>query len=91
MEIDLREPWSESAAIFVENPDDKLRDKWEIKAGALDYSAYHPNYKGLYLVSGTERKLRFTRDGCLISYENPRRGCAMVTTDSTGMFTVPEK
>lgn len=67
-EISRREPWAATAAIFVTNPGENSRLWWNVRAGAVDYSAYHPAYKGTYFVSGTERELRFTRDGCLIGY-----------------------
>ncbi|MEO7098920.1 MAG: hypothetical protein ABI162_06130 [Luteolibacter sp.] len=91
-EINLREPWSRSAAVFVKNADDYSRSIWKVRAGALDYSAYYPVYKGIYLVPGTERELRFTREGCLIGYDIVGSGCpTAVTTGSTEMLSTPEK
>ncbi len=80
-EINQREPWGATAAVFVTNPGENYRVNWKVKAGAVDYSAYHPAYKGTYFVSGTERELRFTRDGCLIGYEYAGSRCPM--PDST--------
>ena len=91
-EISLREPWSRSAAVFVKNADDYSRSIWKVRAGALDYSAYYPVYKGVYLIPGTERELRFTREGCLIGYDTVAHGCSTaITTDSTGILSAPEK
>ena len=90
-EIDRREPWSGTAAIFVKNAGDYSRSVWKVRAGALDYSAYSP-YKGVYLIPGTERELRFTRDGCLIGYSSVRDRCAAAAvTDSTEVLMIPEK
>jgi hypothetical protein len=86
-EIDLREPWSTSAAILVTNPGDPARYSWKVSAGALDYSAFSPVYKGTYFVPGTERELTFTPDGCLVDYVYSGSPCgASVTRDSGGMM-----
>ena len=91
-EVARREPWAATAAVFVKNPDDYWGSTWKVRAGALDYSAYYPVYKGVYLVPGTERELRFTRDGCLIEYKSLRDLCATgETIDSTETFIVPAK
>lgn len=79
-EISRREPWAATAAIIVTNPGETSRLSWKVKAGAVDYSAYHPKYKGTYFVSGTERELRFTRDGCLIGYDYAGSRCATPDT-----------
>ena len=90
-EIALREPWSATAAIFVKNSDDYSRFTWKVKAGAFDYSDY-PSYKGINFVPGTERELRFTRDGCLIRYSHEGGRCAPTAyTESTEIYAVPEK
>ena len=75
-EIALREPWADQAAVFVTNPDDTGRSVWKIKAGAIDREAFTPVYRGTYFVSGTERELRFTRDGCLTRYSFPGSECS---------------
>lgn len=91
-EIDRREPWSGSAAILIKNADDYSRTTWNVRAGALDYSAYRPVYKGIYLIPGTERELRFSRDGCLTGYKVLRSPCnTTITSDSSEVFMVPEK
>lgn len=76
-EIALREPWSDQAAVFVTNPDDTGRSTWKIRAGAIDRSAFSPVYHGTYFVAGTERELRFTRDGCLTRYSFPGSACSI--------------
>ncbi len=92
VEIDRREPWSRTAAIFVTNPGDYDRFTWKVKAGALDYSAYHPIYRGTYFIPGTERELRFTRDGCLMSYDQVGSRCPVEgVTDSSQVLMAPEK
>lgn len=73
-EIASREGWSESAAIFVEQTPDDYRFTWKVKAGAFDYSDY-PSWRGIRFVPGTERELRFTRDGCLIRYDRHQSRC----------------
>lgn len=91
-EINQREPWSDKAAIFVTNPGDTGRNSWNVRAGAVDYTAYHPVYRGTYFVSGTERELRFTRDGCLTEYYYPGSNCAATSAaNSSGMVMLPEK
>src|SRR6478609_2311487 len=67
-EVSQREPWAATAAYFITTPADDSHVFWKIKAGAVDYSAYHPHYKRTYFVSGTERELCFSRDGCLLGY-----------------------
>ncbi len=89
-EIARREPWASDAAIIVKNTDNYTRLRWKVKAGALDRSDY-PSYKGIYFVSGTERELEFTRDGCLTSYTTPGGNCDQVVASEGGMLMVPEK
>ena len=90
-EIARREPWVDSAVIIVKNPDDFSRMTWKVRAGALDDSDY-PSYKGIYFVEGTERELRFSRDGCLTRYAAPGSRCAtVVTSESNGVLMVPGK
>lgn len=91
VEIARREPWAPDAAIFVENPGELSRMIWKVRAGAFDYSDY-PHYKGIYFVPGTERELRFTRDGCLMSYTDRASRClTAVTTGQADLLTVPGK
>ena len=79
-EIARREPWSANAAMFVvEDPEDSVYFwrhfwKWKVKAGAFDYSDY-PRYHGIDFVPGTERELRFSKDGCLIDYIDRSSRC----------------
>lgn len=73
-EIALREGWSDTAAIFVEQTPDDYRFTWKVKAGAFDYSDY-PSWRGIRFVPGTERELKFTRDGCLVRYDRHRSRC----------------
>ena len=73
-EIARREGWSETAAIFVEQTPDDFRFTWKVKAGAFDYSEY-PSWRGIRFVPGTERELRFTRDGCLVRYDRQQSRC----------------
>jgi hypothetical protein len=90
-EIARREPWSATATILVKNADDYSRINWKVKAGAFDYSDY-PSYKGINFVPGTERELRFSRDGCLLSYSHEGDRCApVIYTESTETYAVPEK
>lgn len=92
VEIEQREPWSSNAAIFVTNPGEVSRYRWKVRAGALDYSSYHPVYKGTYFVPGTERELCFSTDGCLLRYSYAGGRCAApITADSGGMLMLPEK
>ena len=64
---------------------------WKVKAGAFDYSDY-PHYKGIYFVPGTERELRFTRDGCLMSYTDHGSRClAAGTTGQADILTASGK
>jgi len=74
-EISRRETWSDQAYIRVEANPDFRRPTWVVRAGALDYSSY-PRYEGPWLVAGTERKLHFTRSGCLIGYGYDGSPCA---------------
>ncbi len=88
LEIARRESWAGAAAIIVENPGELSRLTWKVRAGAFDYSDY-PHYKGIYFVPGTERELRFTRDGCLMSYTD--RGSRCLTTGHAEMALFPGK
>ena len=91
IEVAAREPWADSAAILVEEkPDGRMQLTWEIKAGALDRSGY-PRYKGLNFVPGTERKLRFTPGGCLMSYSYDGSPCTYAPTVSTYLIEPADK
>lgn len=88
-EIAWREPWARNAAIFIKQvPDSPTRLTWRVSAGAFDYSDY-PRYKGIHLVPGTERELRFTRSGCLVAYID--RGNYCLAAAAAGAQMVPEK
>ncbi len=91
VEIARREPWAARAAVFVQNPDEMSRLTWKVRAGALDDSSF-PHYKGIYFVPGTERELRFTRKGCLMSYTDRGNRCLTSdTTDASEILMAPEK
>ena len=90
-EIARREPWADTAAIIVQNPQDFSRMTWKVRAGAFDFSDYPP-YRGIYFVPGTERELRFNNDGCLTSYADRGNRCLTAgTTGATEMLMLPEK
>jgi hypothetical protein len=81
-EVAAREPWSDTAVLLVEQKPSAQEGwftwdgwfAWVVKAGAWDYSEY-PSYRGINVVPGTERELRFTRDGCLLSYGDRTGRC----------------
>jgi hypothetical protein len=99
-EVAAREPWADTALLLVEGKPAAQEGwftwngsflTWVVKAGAWDYSEY-PSYRGINVVPGTERELRFTRDGCLVSYSDrtgrcPRHG--VVTEPVTEVHVVP--
>lgn len=70
-ELSLRESWSDFAYIQVRERPGFKRFNWHVRAGAFDHSDY-PDYRGPYLVPGTERELVFSKNGCLVGYH--RRG-----------------
>jgi hypothetical protein len=74
VELARRESWSDQAIILVQQRPDYLRMTWRVSAGSFDYSEM-PNASGIRVVPGTERELRFTRDGCLLGYSNPTSRC----------------
>jgi hypothetical protein len=74
-EVAARETWSDSALIRVTNTPSFLWSKWEIEAGRIDDSSF-PVYEGLDMVPGTERELKFARNGCLVSYNHNPSGCS---------------
>lgn len=100
-EVAAREPWADTAVLLVEEKP-SMEDgwfswtgwfTWVVRAGAWDYSEY-PSYKGINMVPGTERELRFTRDGCLVGYDEqtsrcPRPGFVSVPTTTTEVRVVP--
>jgi hypothetical protein len=98
-EVAAREPWSDTAVILVEQKPSAQEGwftwdgwfAWVVKAGAWDYSEY-PSYRGINLVPGTERELRFTRDGCLLSYADRTGRCprpGFVSTPPVEVEAVP--
>lgn len=89
-EIDRREPWASTAAIIITTPGDDSHLAWKVKAGAVDYSAYHPHYKRTYFVSGTERELCYSLDGCLLGYHYVGSRCP-VEERPAGMTAAPGK
>jgi hypothetical protein len=74
VELARRETWSDQAIIVVRQSPDDWRMTWRVSAGYFDYSEV-PGGQGLRVVPGTERELRFTRDGCLLGYSNPTSRC----------------
>jgi hypothetical protein len=101
-EVAAREPWSDTAVLLVEQKPAAEEGwinlpggwfTWVVRAGAWDYSEY-PSYRGINMVPGTERELRFTRDGCLIGYVDRTGRCDRVGYASpapTEPSTTPEK
>lgn len=73
-EVNLREPWADSALIKIRERPAFPWSYWKIRAGELD-DANFPLYEGLDLVPGTERELKFTRSGCLVQYGERLTGC----------------
>jgi hypothetical protein len=73
-ELARREPWAENATILIRESPGDLRLTWKVSAGSFDYSR-PPGAHGLRLVPGTERELKFTRDGCLLGYSSPSQRC----------------
>lgn len=74
VELARREPWADQATILIQEHPDAWQMTWKVSAGSFDYSQ-RPGAQGLRVVPGTERELRFTRDGCLIAYANPTSRC----------------
>lgn len=73
-EIARRETWSDNATILIEQHPDEFHLTWRAVAGSFDYSQA-PTARGIRVVPGTEREMRFTREGCLMSYSNPTSPC----------------
>ena len=83
IEVAARESWANDAFVIIEEkPDTPLRITWQVKAGELDRSE-SPKYQGIHIVPGTERKLRFTRGGCLVSYAYAGSPCLYPPTSAT--------
>lgn len=73
-ELAQREPWADQATILIQEHPDAWQLTWKVSAGSFDYSQ-RPGAQGLRVVPGTERELRFTRDGCLLGYHYPGNRC----------------
>lgn len=73
-EIARRETWADQATIMIHEKPGTLQMTWEVSAGYFD-SSEAPGLRGLRVVPGTERELRFTRDGCLLGYRQPGSRC----------------
>lgn len=73
-ELARREPWADQATILIQERPDAWQLTWKVSAGSFDY-AQRPGAQGLRVVPGTERELRFTRDGCLLGYHYPGNRC----------------
>lgn len=73
-EIARRETWADNATILIQQHPDEFHLTWRAVAGSFDYSQA-PTARGLRVVPGTEREMRFTREGCLIGYSNPTSRC----------------
>ena len=83
-EIARREPWADNATILIQQRPDEWHLTWRAVAGSFDFSE-SPGNQGLRVTPGTERELRFTRKGCLISYSQPNNHCL----DQTSSFASP--
>ena len=73
-EIARRESWVDDATILIQQKPDNWHLTWVASAGSFNY-AEAPNIRGLRVVPGTERELRFTRKGCLIGYADATSRC----------------
>jgi hypothetical protein len=73
-EVAMRETWSDTAYIRIEEVPRGGCLTWKVSAGAFDASDY-PEYKGPYVLPGTERSLCFSKNGCLLSYTHPNISC----------------
>lgn len=73
-EIARRESWADDATILIHQKPDDWHLTWVASAGSFNY-AESPNVRGLRVVPGTERELRFTRKGCLIRYTDSTSNC----------------
>ena len=86
VEIARREPWASNAAIFVDESNGFPPYTWRVRAGSLDRSGL-PTFTGIHFVPGTQRELRFSSEGCLLSYID--RGNRCVTPVSTTWANAP--
>ena len=73
-EIARREPWADNATILIQHRPDEWHLTWRAVAGSFDFSE-SPGSQGLRVTPGTERELRFTRHGCLMTYSSPTNRC----------------
>jgi len=92
-EIARRETWADNATILIQQHPDEFHLTWRAVAGSFDYSQA-PSARGVRVVPGTERELRFTREGCLIGYSNPTSRCLdpVVSSGATaGSWSTPDK
>ncbi|MEP4078114.1 hypothetical protein [Haloferula sp.] len=97
-EVANRENWGDQAYIRVEKKPRHdyvmWRDRrWVVSAGAYDYASY-PVYNGTRVISGTERELVFTRDGCLTEYNDKTshcRGCHSLEPAPEPVYSAPIK
>ncbi len=78
-EVAMRESWSDTAYIRIEEVPRGGCLTWKVSAGAFDGSDY-PEYKGPYVLPGTERTLCFSKNGCLLSYKYPNISCTRATS-----------
>ena len=83
-EIARREPWADNATILIQQRPDEWHLTWRAVAGSFNFSE-SPGIQGLRVTPGTERELRFTRKGCLISYSQPTNHCL----DQTSSVAAP--
>ena len=84
-----RESWSEHAYVKIDKVPGAIDPRWKVSAGAFDSSSY-PDYRGIRAQPGTERQLRFTRDGCLITYRDGSSPCVRGSYSSEPAY-VPVK
>lgn len=89
IEIARREAWADQATILIQERPDAWQLTWKVSAGAFDYSQ-KPGAQGLRVIPGTERELRFTRDGCLMGYQQPGNRCLsprLAATQGTAFYS----
>lgn len=92
-EIARRETWADNATILIQQHPDEFHLTWRAVAGSFDYSQA-PTARGLRVVPGTEREMRFTRQGCLIGYSYPANRCldpALPSGAPAGSWSTPDK
>ncbi|MFC7339003.1 hypothetical protein ACFQY0_17535 [Haloferula chungangensis] len=93
-EVSKRESWGDQAYIRIDRrPDPEYmywRDyTWKVSAGAVDYSDY-PSYNGTRVIPGTEREMKFSRSGCLVSYKHATNECAVNYSAPQPVAPAPE-